>query len=66
MSSSGELSGSQRILFACDTGWGHVNPLISIVGELARRGIGDIWLASTDVHQSAIEANLDGKHELSL
>jgi len=61
LSSSEELSGSQRILFACDTGWGHVNPLISIVGELARRGIGDIWLASTDVHQSAIEANLDGQ-----
>lgn len=55
MSISGELSG-QRILFASETGWGHVNPLISIAGELAARGIGDIWFASTDGHKAAIEA----------
>lgn len=61
MSSSDGLSGGQRILFASDTGWGHVNPLLSIAGELARLGIGDIWFSSTDLHQAAIEANLVGQ-----
>jgi polyene glycosyltransferase len=51
----------RRILFASNSGWGHVNPLMSMAGELAARGIGDIWFASTDGHKAAIEAIPGGK-----
>jgi polyene glycosyltransferase len=46
----------QRILFVSNSGWGRVNPLLTIAGELAARGVGDIWFASTDGHRDAIEA----------
>ena len=46
----------QRILFASEAGWGHVTPLITIAGELAARGVGDIWFAAIDRHKAAIEA----------
>jgi polyene glycosyltransferase len=61
LSTSEELSGGQRILFASDSGWGHVNPLVGIAGELAARGIGDIWFASTDGHKASIEAISGGE-----
>jgi polyene glycosyltransferase len=61
LSSSAEISDGQRILFASDTGWGHVNPLVTLADELAKRGIGDIWITTTDVHKAAIEANLSGQ-----
>jgi polyene glycosyltransferase len=61
LSTSEELTGGQRILFASESGWGHANPLISIAGELAARGIGDIWFTSTDEHKTAIEAISDGE-----
>jgi polyene glycosyltransferase len=61
VSTSKELSGGQRILFASESGWGHANPLISIAGELAARGIGNIWFASVDGHKAAIEAISGGE-----
>src|SRR6266498_4169374 len=51
-----EVNGGRRILFASESSWGHINPLISIAGDLAGRGIGDIWFASTDDRKAAIEA----------
>jgi polyene glycosyltransferase len=51
----------QRILFASEAGWGHVTPLITIAGELAARGIKDIWFASIDGHKAAIEAISGGE-----
>jgi polyene glycosyltransferase len=46
----------RRILFVSNSGWGRVNPLITIAGELTARGVGDIWFTSTDGHKAAIEA----------
>jgi polyene glycosyltransferase len=51
-----EVNGGRRILFVSRASWGHINPLISIAGELAARGIGDIWFASTDERKAEIEA----------
>jgi polyene glycosyltransferase len=53
------VNGERRILFASESGWGHVNPLIAIAGELAARGVTDVWFASNDEHRAAIEA-VDG------
>jgi polyene glycosyltransferase len=46
----------RRILFISEPTWGHLNPLLSIAGELAARGGQDIWFASTDDRQDAIGA----------
>jgi len=51
-----EVNSGRRILFASKPSWGHINLLISIAGELAARGIGDIWFASTDKRKAEIEA----------
>jgi len=55
------VNGGRRILFASESAWGHINPLISIAGELAARGIGDIWFASTDDRKAEIEAISGGE-----
>lgn len=47
---------SARVLFASESGWGHVNPLIAIAGELTARGVTDVWFASNDEHRAVIEA----------
>jgi len=56
-----EVNGGRRILFASESSWGHINPLISIAGELTARGIGDIWFASTDERKAEIEAISGGE-----
>jgi polyene glycosyltransferase len=54
-----EVNSGRRILFASEPSWGHINPLISIAGELAARGVRDIWFASTNDREAEIEA-IDG------
>src|ERR1700693_5291010 len=56
-----EVNGGRRILLASKPSWGHINLLISIAGELAARGIGDIWFASTDERKAEIEAISGGE-----
>jgi polyene glycosyltransferase len=56
-----EVNGRRRILFASKPSWGHINLLIGIAGELAARGIGDIWFASTDERKAEIEAIAGGE-----
>jgi polyene glycosyltransferase len=56
-----EVNGGRRILFVSRASWGHINLLISIAGELAARGIGDIWFASTDKRKAEIEAISGGE-----
>src|SRR6266498_216584 len=56
-----EVNGGRQILFASESSWGHINPLISIAGELTARGIGDIWFASTDERKAEIEAISGGE-----
>jgi polyene glycosyltransferase len=46
----------RRILFLSESAWGHLNPLITIAGELAARGARDIWFASSDDRKAEIEA----------
>jgi polyene glycosyltransferase len=43
------------ILFACTAHAGQINPLLSIAGELSRRGIPALWFASTDNRRADIE-----------
>jgi polyene glycosyltransferase len=50
------VNGGRRILFASEPTWGHLNPLLSIAGELTARGVPDIWFTSTDDRKAAIEA----------
>jgi polyene glycosyltransferase len=61
MGTADGVNGGRRILFASESAWGHINPLISIAGELAARGIGDIWFASTDDRKAEIEAISGGE-----
>src|SRR6266487_2311971 len=61
VAAAAEVNGGRRILFASESSWGHINPLISIAGELTARGIGDIWFASTDERKAEIEAISGGE-----
>src|SRR6266508_2494972 len=61
VAAAAEVNGGRRILFVSESSWGHINPLISIAGDLAGRGIGDIWFASTDDRKAAIEAICGGE-----
>jgi polyene glycosyltransferase len=54
--STAAVNSGRRILFASEPAWGHINPLISIAGELAARGVQDIWFLSTGDRKAAIEA----------
>jgi polyene glycosyltransferase len=56
-----EVNGGRRILFASESSWGHINPLITIAGELTARGIEDIWFTSTDERKAEIEAISGGE-----
>jgi polyene glycosyltransferase len=56
-----EVNSERRILFASKPSWGHINLLISIAGELAAHGIGDIWFASRDERKAEIEAISGGE-----
>ncbi|MGD0063776.1 MAG: glycosyltransferase [Streptosporangiaceae bacterium] len=61
MGNASEENGGRRILFVTASSWGHINPLISMAGELTARGAGDIWFASTDDRQGEIEAISPGQ-----
>src|SRR5258707_13017534 len=43
------------ILFASTAHAGQINPLLSIAGELSRRGVPDLWFASTDNRRAEVE-----------
>ena len=49
-----------RILFASTAHAGQINPLLSIVGELSRRGVPGLWFASTDNRRTNIEGTATG------
>jgi polyene glycosyltransferase len=42
-------------LFASSAHAGQINPLLSIAGELSRRGVPGLWFASTDNRRADIE-----------
>ncbi len=48
------------ILFVSTAHAGQINPLLSIVGELSRRGVPGLWFASTDNRRSDIEGSATG------
>lgn len=50
-----EVNGERRILFAAESGHGHINPLIAVAAELAARGVTDLWFAGCDGHRAAVE-----------
>src|SRR5258708_26750583 len=43
------------ILFARTAHAGQINPLLAIAGELSRRGVPDLWFASTDNRGAEVE-----------
>lgn len=49
-------AGKRRILFAAESGHGHVNPLIAIAAHVAEREVAGLWFASCDENKPAIEA----------
>jgi len=48
------------ILFASTAHAGQINPLLSIAGELSRRGVPDLWFASTDNRRAEVERTAFG------
>jgi hypothetical protein len=55
-SATGCTDGSDGpILFASTAHAGQINPLLSIAGELSRRGVPGLWFASTDNRRADIE-----------
>jgi polyene glycosyltransferase len=48
------------ILFASTAHAGQLNPLLSIAGELSRRGVSGLWFASTDKRRGDIEGAAAG------
>jgi polyene glycosyltransferase len=48
------------ILFASTAHAGQINPLLSIAGELSRRGVTGLWFASTDNRRVDIEGSATG------
>ncbi len=50
------MTGDGRVLIACSHSSGLINPLLTIAGELKRRGTRDVWFASTDERRADIES----------
>jgi len=51
------MSSSRRpILFACTQSTGLLNPSLVLAGELARRGVDDLWFATDDNRREEVEA----------
>jgi polyene glycosyltransferase len=46
----------RRVLFAAESGYGRLDPLIAIAAELAPRGTTDLWFACCDEDGPALEA----------
>ncbi|MFE7312155.1 glycosyltransferase [Streptomyces sp. NPDC057555] len=56
----GELAENRHpILFCCTHSTGEANTSIALAGELARRGVPDLWFASDENHRAAVEALAD-------
>lgn len=55
MGTAGEINEGPRVLFVSEAAWGHLNPLTTLAGELAPRGIADIWFACTDDRKAVVE-----------
>lgn len=49
-------SRQRPILFSCTQSTGLINPSLVVAGELARRGVEDLWFATDDNRRSEVEA----------
>ncbi len=48
------MSERRPILFCCSHSTGEANSSIALAGELARRGVEDLWFSSDEVHRAAV------------
>jgi len=53
------MSSSRPILFACIPSDGLINAMLVLAGELARRGVPDLWFATDDPKKAEVEALSD-------